>query len=180
MTKSSIKFNRVLNTPLMIIVAGYGDNLSNKTAILLNILTKKDSQYYFLTIMVVPTIRMMAWMRKMYSCSKNQLEKTTIVEWNKGMNILTRHNPFYIDTPLYFHVFWSSSIVIHQVFCSSIYWRIQSPVKFLRWGVLRKWLWEKNSSTFETLRFFDDFKGWWRVGGVEVNNFPKIVMGKRL
>ena len=41
-------FNRVLNTPLMMTVAGYGDNLSNKTKILFSILAKKTQSILFL------------------------------------------------------------------------------------------------------------------------------------
>ena len=53
-------FNRVLNTSLMMFVAGYGDNLFNKTKILFSILAKRHNQYYFVTVMAVPTIGMMA------------------------------------------------------------------------------------------------------------------------
>ena len=51
-------FNRVLNTPLMMFVAGYGDNLFN--LFLFSILAKRHNQYYFVTVMAVTTIGMMA------------------------------------------------------------------------------------------------------------------------
>ena len=40
------------------------------------------------------------------------------MEWN--MNIWTKHNLFHTAVLLYFHAFQGASVIIQQVFCSSI------------------------------------------------------------
>ena len=45
-----------------------------------------------------------------------------------------------------------------QVFCCSISWRIQNPVRSLRMSVLRKLVMAKYSITLEILWFFDDIR----------------------
>ena len=50
-------------------------------------LAKKTQSTFIVDNIVVPTIWMMAWMKKNVFVLKNQTEKSTVVEWIEGMNI---------------------------------------------------------------------------------------------
>ena len=48
---------------------------------------KRKQSTFFLTILAVTTILVMASLKKMTLCLKSKSEKTTVVKWNEGMNI---------------------------------------------------------------------------------------------
>ena len=100
MTKSSIMCNRVLNTPLTVTVTWYWSSVSNKTKISFSILAKKTQSTFCLDNMPVPTIQMIAWIKKMSLYLKNQTESTAVVEWKKAW-ILRREPISYQHTFLF-------------------------------------------------------------------------------
>ena len=73
-------FKWVLNTPLLMVVAGYRDNLFNKTKVLFSVLAKKTQSILFLDSYGSTYDMNDGLNKKMYSCLKNQVEKTTAVE----------------------------------------------------------------------------------------------------
>ena len=51
---------------------------------------------------------------------------------NEDEKIQRRHNPFHTNAPFYLNAFQCSSLIIYQVFCSSVNWHIQKPCQTLR------------------------------------------------
>ena len=105
MTKSSIMCNRVLNTPLTVTVTWYWSSVSNKTKISFSILAKKTQSRFCLDNMPVPTIQMIAWIKKMSLYLKNQTESTAVVEWKKAWILrrdITHFIPAYLFIFMYF------------------------------------------------------------------------------
>ena len=62
------------------VVAGYRDNLFNKTKVLFSVLAKKTQSILFLDSYGSTYDMNDDLNKKMYSCLKNQVEKTTAVE----------------------------------------------------------------------------------------------------
>ena len=93
--------------------------------------------------MAVRTLRMMTRMKKNVFVLEKPNRETYCCRMKLRHEYLDETYPFHTNEILYFHAFRISSVVIQEVFCSSIPWRIQRSVKLLRWNVLRKTLWEK-------------------------------------
>ena len=100
----------------MVTVAISTENISSITEILFRVLLEEHNQ-----LLLQLQYRVMARMKKMFSCLKNQIEKTTNLERNEDKNIQTRQ-----------FAAQCSSIIIRQVLCSCINWHIQNPVEHLR------------------------------------------------
>ena len=86
LTKDSIMFDSVLNTPLMMTVARYWEGISNKTKILFSVHPKNAISSYSLQHGSIYNINDGQDEKNVFVL-ENQTDKTTVVEWNEGLNI---------------------------------------------------------------------------------------------
>ena len=62
-------------------------------------LLKRHNQHLFLTIWWYVQYEWWPEWKQIYMYLENQTNKSAVVEWNEGMNIGTRHKPFYTKYP---------------------------------------------------------------------------------